>query len=108
LRQEDDSQGTGKIKSPDPVPATLAAPFREQAGMDVEEGREKSKKAMVLRSEFAHAMAYLHLLYRKEADMETAQELLQVDVKTADALVDQAKAIGKKKLERSSPQSSSV
>jgi hypothetical protein len=96
------------MKDPDPVPATLAAQFRGQLGMDLEDGREKANKAMELRSEFAHALAFLPLLYRQEADRETGQQLRQVHVKTTDDLVIQAKAIRKKKLEQSNSQSRSV
>jgi hypothetical protein len=86
------------------MPATLAAQFREQAGVEVDEGIENMKKAMERRPEYADAMAYLSLLYRHKADMEPTQELRQADVKTADDLVDQVKAIKKKKMERSDPQ----
>jgi tetratricopeptide (TPR) repeat protein len=104
LRDEYNRQGARKIKDSDAMPATLAAQFREQAGVDVDEGIENMKKAMERRPEYADAMAYLSLLYRQKADMEPTQELRQADVKTADDLVDQVKAIKKKKMERSDPQ----
>jgi tetratricopeptide (TPR) repeat protein len=104
LREEYNRLGTGKIKDSDPLPAILGARFREQVGREVEEGIEMLKKAMELRSEYADAMAYLNLLYRQKADIENSQELRQADVKTADDLVDQAKAIKKKKLEQTNPQ----
>ena len=104
LRDEYNRLGTGKIKDSDPMPATLAARLREQVGMEVDEGIENLKKAMELRPEYADAMAYLNLLYRQKAQMEPTPELREADFKTADDLVDQAKAIKKKKLEQSNPQ----
>jgi tetratricopeptide (TPR) repeat protein len=104
LRDEYNRLGTGKINDSDPIPATLAARFREQVGMEVDEGIENLKKAMELQPEYADAMAYLNLLYRQKAQMEPTPELREADFKTADDLVDQAKAIRKKKLEQSNLQ----
>jgi len=96
------------IKACDPVPATLAAQCREQAGMEVEDAREKPKKPVELRSEYAPAMAYSHVLHLQDTDKKTARKLRQVHVKTEENLVDQAEASRKKNLGLSTPQSRSV
>ncbi len=50
-------------------------------------------------------MAYLNLLYRQKADMEVTVTEQELDVKIADDLVDQVKAIKKRKMSTSqSPQ----
>ena len=50
-------------------------------------------------------MAYLNLLYRQKADMETDPAARDADTKLADDLVEKVKAIKQKKL--NSPQPSS-
>jgi hypothetical protein len=57
------------------------------------------KKAMDLRPEYSDAMAYLNLLYRQKADMELTVGEQERDIKIADDLVDQAKAIKAKKMD---------
>jgi tetratricopeptide (TPR) repeat protein len=104
LREEHNRLKPNKIKGSEPMPTALAAQFREQQGRVVDEGIENLTKAMELHPEYADAMAYLNLLYRQKAEMEPTEELREADVKTADDLVDQVKAIKKKKLERSDPQ----
>jgi tetratricopeptide (TPR) repeat protein len=104
LREEHNRLEPNKIKDSDPMPNTLGAQFREQQGVVVDEGIENLKKAMQLRAEYDDAMAFLNLLYRQKAEMEPTEELREADVKTADDLVDQVKALKKKKLERSDPQ----
>jgi tetratricopeptide (TPR) repeat protein len=104
LREEHNRLEPNKIKDSDPMPNTLGAQFREQQGRVVDEGIENLKKAMQLRAEYDDAMAFLNLLYRQKAEMEPTPELREADVKTADDLVDQVKALKKKKLERSDPQ----
>ena len=42
-------------------------------------------------------MAYLNLLYRQKADMETTEEARNADLDQADKLVDEVKAIKQKK-----------
>jgi hypothetical protein len=50
-------------------------------------------------------MAYLNLLYRQKADMETTPEARDADIKNADDLVDQVKAIKQRKMSAPSPTS---
>ncbi len=104
LREEYNRLEPSQIKDSDPMPITLAARFREQVGMVVDEGIENLKKAMELQPEHDDAMAFLNLLYRQKAELEPTPELREADVKTADDLVDQVKALKKKRLERNDPQ----
>jgi hypothetical protein len=66
---------------------------------------ESLKKAMTLRSDYDDAMAYLNLLYRQKADMETTTEGRDADIKAADDLVDQVKAIKQRKMSAPTPTS---
>jgi len=56
---------------------------------------------MDLRPDYDDAMAYLNLLYRQKADMELTVAEQELDVKIADDLVDQVKAIKKRKMSTS-------
>ena len=48
--------------------------------------------------DYDDAMAYLNLLYRQKADMETTADARDDDLKKADDLVDKVKAIKQKKM----------
>jgi hypothetical protein len=63
----------------------------------VDDGIANLQKAMTLRSEYDDAMAYLNLLYRQKADMETSKEARDTDLQQADDLVERVKAIKQKK-----------
>jgi tetratricopeptide (TPR) repeat protein len=93
------------IKDTDPMPPALSNKFQEKYGPLVEEGITNLKKAMELRTDYDDAMAYLNLLYRQKADMETNPEARTADIKLADDLVDKVKAIKQKKMEAPSPSS---
>jgi hypothetical protein len=60
---------------------------------------------MELRPDYDDAMAYLNLLLRQKADMETTPEARDADVKQADDLVDKVKAIKQRKMENPGPSS---
>ena len=64
-----------------------------------------SQHAIQIKSDYDDAMAYLNLLYRQKADMETDAKVRDEDVKTADDLVDKVKAIKQKKMEAPQPSS---
>ena len=63
------------------------------------EGITNLQKAIELKPDYDDAMAYLNLLYRQKADMETSAEARDTDLKNADDLVDKVKAIKQKKME---------
>jgi hypothetical protein len=103
MREEYNRSAKKTIKDTDPMPTALAAQFQQKYGPLVEEGIENLKKAMELRSDYDEAMAYLNLLYRQKADMETTAEARAADTKMADDLVDRVKAIKQKKMENPQP-----
>lgn len=53
---------------------------------------------MSLRRDYDDAMAYLDLLYRQKADTEPLGGLRDEDLRTADNLVDEIKALKQKKM----------
>jgi tetratricopeptide (TPR) repeat protein len=89
------------VKNTDPTPPALAAQFRQKYGGIVDEGIANMNKAMDLRPDYDDAMAYLNLLYRQKADMELTVAEQELDVKIADDLVHQVKAIKKRKMSTS-------
>jgi tetratricopeptide (TPR) repeat protein len=89
----------------DPAPPALATSFQQKYGTVVDEGIASLQKAMQLRTDYDDAMAYLNLLYRQKADMETSAEARDADVKLADDLVDKVKAIKQRKMEAPQPTS---
>jgi tetratricopeptide (TPR) repeat protein len=93
------------IKDTDPMPPALAAQFQQKYGSIVDEGVTHLQKAITLRPDYDDAMAYLNLLYRQKADMESTPQARDADIKMADDLVDKVKAIKQKKMENPSPTS---
>ena len=87
------------------MPPALAAQFQQKFGSTVDEGIASLQKAVQLREDYDDAMAYLNLLYRQKADMETTPEAHDADVKLANDLVDKVKAIKQKKMEAPQPAS---
>jgi tetratricopeptide (TPR) repeat protein len=101
MREDFNKIAKKPVKNTDPRPPALAAQFRQKYGEIVDEGVENMKKAMDLRPDYSDAMAYLNLLYRQKADMELTLGEQEHDIKIADDLVDQAKAIKARKLNSS-------
>ena len=98
MREEYNKTAKKTIKDTDPMPPALATEFQAKYGATVDGGVESLKKAMTLRPDYDDAMAYLNLLYRQKADMETTTEARDADIKAADDLVDQVKAIKQRKM----------
>lgn len=97
LREEYNKTAKKTIKDTDPMPPALSAQFQQKFGSIVDEGVENLKKAMTVRTDYDDAMAYLNLLYRQKADMESSVDARNQDLKMADDLVDKVKAIKQKK-----------
>jgi predicted porin len=85
------------IKESDPMPPALASQFADKYGSTVDDGITSLQKAITLRSDYDDAMAYLNLMYRQKADMESSASARDADLKEADDLVDRVKAIKQKK-----------
>lgn len=86
-----------QIKESDPLPQKIAADFTNKYSMIVDDGITSLNKAISLRPDYDDAMAYLNLMLRQKADMETSTEARNADLKQADDLVDKVKAIKQKK-----------
>ena len=105
MREEYNHTAKKTIKDTDPMPAALATQFQEKYSPIVDEGITALQKAITLRADYDDAMAYLNLLYRQKADMETSAEARDADIKQADDLVEKVKAIKQKKMENPTPTS---
>ncbi len=92
LREEYNKTAKKTLKENDPLPAKTAA-LAAQNGPIVDEGINDLKKAIEIKPDYDDAMAYLNLLYRQKADLETSPDARAEDLKQADDLVDQVKAI---------------
>jgi hypothetical protein len=99
IREEYDKSAKAKkqIKESDPLPPALAAQFADKYGSTVDDGISKLQQAINLKPDYDDAMAYLNLLYRQKADMESSPQAREADLQQADELVDKVKAIKQKK-----------
>jgi tetratricopeptide (TPR) repeat protein len=105
MREEYNKTARKSVSDTDGMPPALATQFQQKYGAVVDEGIASLQKAMQLREDYDDAMAYLNLLYRQKADMETTTEAHDADVKLANDLVDKVKAIKQKKMETPQPAS---
>lgn len=91
------------ISESDPMPPSLATDFGGKYGPVVDEGMTHLKKAIDLRSDYDDAMAYLNLLYRQKAEMETSPDSRDADMRMANDLVDRVKAIKQQRMQNPQP-----
>jgi len=98
MREEYNKTAKKTIRDTDPMPAALGAQFAAKYSATVNEGIENLQKAIQLRPDYDDAMAYLNLLDRQKADMESTPEARDADNKAADDLVDKVKAIKQQKM----------
>src|ERR1700677_4798504 len=105
MREEYNKTAKKTIRDTDPMPPALATAFQQKYGSIVDEGITNLKTAMDKRPDYDDAMAYLNLLYRQKADMETTPETRDADIKNAEDLVDKVKAIKQRKMSAPSPTS---
>ena len=107
MRDEYNSNTKKPVKDGEPMPAALSKDFTAKYGQEVDEGISDLKKAIELKPDYDDAMAYLNLLYRQKADMESTPEARDNDLKMADDLVDKVKAIKQKRMENPQQQPTS-
>jgi hypothetical protein len=105
MREDYNKTAKKSIRDTDPAPPALATAFQQKYGATVDEGIASLQKAIQLRTDYDDAMAYLNLLYRQKADMETTPAARDADINQAEALVDKVKAIKQKKMESPQPAS---
>ena len=105
MREDYNKTAKKSIRDADPMPPALATQFKDKYGPIVQEGIDDLNKAIQLRPDYDDAMAYLNLLYRQKADMETDPAARDADTKLADELVEKVKAIKQQKLQNPQPSS---
>lgn len=105
MREDYNKTAKKQLKVTDPLPANLRDEFTKECGAYVDDGIMSLKKAMELKPDYDDAMAYLNLIYRQKADMETSEDARNADLKMADDLVDRVRAIKQKRAE--TPQTTS-
>jgi hypothetical protein len=103
IRVNYNAKAKKSIRDDDPLPAAVRDDFIKQYGSIVDEGVADLKKAIERRPDYDDAMAYLNLLYRQKADMETSLDDRKSDLKMADELVDKVKEIKQRKMEAPPP-----
>jgi tetratricopeptide (TPR) repeat protein len=78
-----------------PFPEKVRAQLAEQNGPLVKEGVEVLEKDIQLKPNDSNAMAYLNLMYRQKADLESDPAAREADLKQADDWVDKSIAVKK-------------
>jgi|SRR5579875_208456 len=86
------------IKPLDPLPPKVRDEFIQKEGQTVTEGISQLQRAIQIKPDYANAMAYLNLLLREKADMETDPQARQADEHQADQLLEKVKEINQKQM----------
>lgn len=97
LREEYNKSSKKQVKENEQLPPAIAAQFTQKYGDIVNDGISSLQKAININPDYDDAMAYLNLLFRQKADMETSAAARNADLQQADELVDKVKAIKQKK-----------
>jgi tetratricopeptide (TPR) repeat protein len=106
IARDDYNRGAKKpLKEDDALPPKVRDDFASKYGSTVDDGITQLQKAISLRPDYDDAMAYLNLLYRQKADMETSVEARNTDIQQANDLVEKVKAIKQKKANMPQPTS---
>ncbi len=98
LRNQYNEKARKPLKEDDALPAGLRQDFAKQYGSLVDEGIKDLQQAIILRPDYADAMAYLNLLYRQKADMAASSDERAQLLQQADALVDKVREIKQKEM----------
>jgi tetratricopeptide (TPR) repeat protein len=104
LRSDYNQKAKKPIHPLDPLPAPVRDQFIQQEGQTVQEGIADLQHAIQINPDYANAMAYLNLLLRQKADMETDTDARQADEKQADDLLEKVKEINQKQMSPSGSQ----
>lgn len=103
LREGWGRETTDRSASNQPLPENIRQQFVTEYAKSVDEGIRELKEAIALRPDYDDAMAYLNLLYRQKADMESSPKLREIDLRNADELIDKVKAIKQRKMNEHNP-----
>jgi hypothetical protein len=83
-----------------PLPPDVREQYAREYGPTIDEGIDSLKHATALNPEYADAMAYLNLLYRRKADTVASETERNQLTKMADDLVDSVKDIKQKQFDQ--------
>ena len=103
MREEFNKTARKTVSDNEAMPPALATAFTQKYGATVDEGMTDLKKAIDLRSDYDDAMAYLNLLYRQKADMETSQDARDTDFRMANDLVEKVRVIKQQRMTNPQP-----
>ena len=103
MREEFNKTARKTVPDSDPMPPALATAFTQKYGAAVDEGMADLKKAIDLRPDYDDAMAYLNLLYRQKADMETSADARDTDIRMANDLVEKVRVIKQQRMTNPQP-----
>lgn len=98
LREDYNKDAHKPVKDTEPLPVKLAPQYAQKYGSLVDQGIEYAKDAIARKPEYDDAMAYLNLLYRSKADMETSADARDGDLKQADDLVHKVQIIKQQRM----------
>jgi hypothetical protein len=76
-----------------PLPPDIREQYSGENGAIIDDGIKALKQALSLRPDYDDAMAYLNLLYRREADVVESPTERDELIKQADDLIDKVKEI---------------
>lgn len=105
LRADYNQKAKKPLRPLDPLPAKVRDDFVQKEGATVKEGMDNLQHALQIKPDYANAMAYLNLLLREKADMESDPSARDADEKQADDLLEKVKEINQKQM--TAPQSGS-
>jgi tetratricopeptide (TPR) repeat protein len=105
MREDYNKTAKKTLKSDDPLPAKQIADLAAENESTVDEGIAELQKAIELKPDYDDAMAYLNLLYRQKADLESSPDARSADLKQADDLVEKVKAIKQRRMLGNAPTS---
>ncbi|HXU20290.1 MAG TPA: tetratricopeptide repeat protein [Verrucomicrobiae bacterium] len=98
LRADYNQKAKKPLRPLDPLPAKVRDDFVQKEGDTVKEGIDNLNHALQIKPDYANAMAYLNLLLREKADMESDPAARDADEKQADQLLDKVKEINQKQM----------
>lgn len=98
LRADYNQKAKKPLRPLDPLPAKVRDDFVQKEGDTVKEGLDNLQHAIQIKPDYANAMAYLNLLLREKADMESDPAARDADEKQADQLLEKVKEINQKQM----------
>ena len=98
LRTDYNLKAKKPVRPIDPLPPAVRDEFIKEEGATVNDGMSNLQHAIQINPDYANAMAYLNLVLRQKADMETDPSARDADEKQADDLLDKVKEINQKQM----------